>query len=422
MTVTIPAATPWPLLKKILFRFFFIYFTLYIAPLESIGFGWLVIKANAQFFQVFGVQQVTQVFNGSGDTSYDWATVCLILSLAVTGTLIWSVADYKRKTYNQLHYLLCFAVRYTLLFAAFSYGIIKIFVLQMPYPLYSQLATPLGNYLPMRFSWLFIGYSAPYQIFSGVMELVAALLLLYRRTVTLGVMVAAGVFINVLMLNLCYDIPVKLYAMHLTLMSLFLLVNEFDRLFRFFVLHTTAPEGSIYTYPFTKKWQRITRWVIKTGFVLLLGYTFYGTWENARQSKTVTEHKDFKSGVYDVTTYVLNKDTLPALLTDTLRWQDFIIEKNGMGSINTHDTLFRKRYGRGYFVFTADTVQPVIHFKKLAQDTADIMTMYYKRTDSNTLQLWGYKHTDSLFVELKKSSRHFQLAENQFHWLSEANR
>jgi hypothetical protein len=274
----------------------------------------------------------------------------------------------------------------------------------------------------MRFSWLFIGYSAPYQIFSGVMELVAAFLLLYRRTVTLGVMVATGVFINVLMLNLCYDIPVKLYAMHLTLMSLFLLVNEFDRIFRFFVLHTSAPEGSIYNYPFTKKWQRIIRWVIKTGFVLLLGYTFYGTWEEAQQSKTVAEHKDLKSGVYDVTTYVLNKDTLPALLTDTLRWQDFIIEKNGMGSINTHDTLFRKRYGRGYFVFTADTMQPVIHFKKLAQDTTDIMTMYYKRTDSNTIQLWGYKHTDSLFVELKKSSRHFQLAENQFHWLSEANR
>ena len=45
-------------------------------------------------------------------------------------------------------------------------------------PTLSQLATPLGDLLPMRLSWLFIGYSTPYQVFSGVMETVAGLLLL----------------------------------------------------------------------------------------------------------------------------------------------------------------------------------------------------------------------------------------------------
>ena len=48
----------------------------------------------------------------------------------------------------------------------------------MPFPALSQLATPLGDLLPMRFSWLFIGYSAPYQFFSGAMETIAGLLLL----------------------------------------------------------------------------------------------------------------------------------------------------------------------------------------------------------------------------------------------------
>jgi hypothetical protein len=126
--------------------------------------------------------------------------------------------------------------------------------------------------------------------------------------------------------------------------------------------------------------------------------------------------------VYEVTTYAVNKDTLPPLLTDTLRWQDFIIEKSGMGSINTHDSMFRRRYGRGYFTFNIDTAQPVIHFKKSGQDTTDILALHYLRVDSNTLQLWGLQRKDSLFVELKRSNRHFQLSENQFHWLSEANR
>jgi hypothetical protein len=39
----------------------------------------------------------------------------------------------------------------------------------------------------------------------------------------MGVLVVTGVFVNVMMLNLCYDIPVKLYSMNLVLMCLYLL-------------------------------------------------------------------------------------------------------------------------------------------------------------------------------------------------------
>jgi hypothetical protein len=93
-----------------------------------------------------------------------------------------------------------------------------------------------------------------------------------------------------------------------------------------------------------------------------------------------------------------------------------------MGSINTADTMFRKRYGRGYFVFDVDTLQPIINFKKNGQSATNILSLQYRLPDSNTIQLWGMQNSDSLFIELKRSTRHFQLAERQFHWLSEANR
>jgi hypothetical protein len=48
--------------------------------------------------------------------------------------------------------------------------------------------------------------------------------------------------------------------------------------------------------------------------------------------------------------------------------------------------------------------------------------MRYEIPDSTTIKMWGKKRGDSLFVELKKSKRHFQLAEKQIHWISEANR
>lgn len=428
---------PWNLLQKILFRFFFIYFILYTSPWESLaiipgigylvglynqGLEWLVIKTNEHLFQVFGVKHVRQVFNGSGDTSYAWAANCFMLLVAVIGAGIWSLADRKRPGYRQLNYLLCLFIRYSLALIAFGYGMDKIFAMQMPFPMISQLATPLGDLLPMRLSWLFIGYSTPYQVFSGAMEVLVAVLLLYRRTATLGVLIATAVFVNVMMLNLCYDIPVKLFSMNLVLMCLYLLANEYRRIACFFLLNKPAASCSVYDYPLTKKWMRVTRIIIKLAVILLLCKSFYEIMQFARESKKTTVHRDFKPGVYDVSSYVVNQDTLPALLTDSIRWKDLVIENNGMGSINTSDTLFRRRYGRGYFSFAVDTQQSIIHFKKNRQDAANLFSLNYLVADSNTIRLWGKQRSDSLFVVLKRSTRHFQLAERQFHWLSEANR
>ena len=154
----------------------------------------------------------------------------------------------------------------------------------------------------------------------------------------------------------------------------------------------------------------------------MLGKTFYETLQQSQGMNTAKQHKDFKNGVYDVTKYVVNKDSLPALASDTIRWQNLVIDNNGSGSAATRDTIFRNRYGRGYFNFTVDTLQPVINFKKYQQDSLYTLSLTYAKPDSNTIQLWGKHHNDSLFIELKKSNRHFQLAERQFHWLSEGNR
>ena len=129
------------------------------------------------------------------------------------------------------------SVRYYIAQAALSYGIIKLFALQMPFPSLSLLSTPLGDLLPMRFSWVFIGYSVPYEFFSGAMETVAGLLLLYRRTITAGLFAATGAFMNVVMINLAYDVPVKLFASHLLFACLFLLALDAKRLLRLLVLN-----------------------------------------------------------------------------------------------------------------------------------------------------------------------------------------
>lgn len=292
----------------------------------------------------------------------------------------------------------------------------------MSFPNNSMLATPLGDLLPMRLSWMFMGYSTPYQVFSGAMEVLAGILLLFRRTATFGAVVATGVFINVMMMNLSYDIPVKIFSMRLVLMCFFLLAHEYKRILSFFILNKPAEASSIYHVRFTKKWAGVARIVLKTVFIgTAVGWMFYTTWQQKKQFNGPKPDGPIARGVYDVETYILNKDTIPALITDTLRWQDFILE-NGFGSIKSADSIFRKRYQRGYFQYQIDSATNTIKIMKTLADTNSMISLKYLIPDSNTVRLWGKLRNDSLVVVLRKSKRHFQLAERQFHWLSEANR
>ncbi len=54
-----------------------------------------------------------------------------------------------------------------------------------------------------------MGYSTPYNVFTGLVETVPAMLLFFRRTATLGALLLVAVLANVVMLNLCYDVPVE---------------------------------------------------------------------------------------------------------------------------------------------------------------------------------------------------------------------
>src|ERR1044071_6897724 len=69
-----------------------------------------------------------------------------------------------------------------------------------------------GGTSPMRLMWAFMGYSLPYTVFAGLAEVTGGVLLLWRRTATLGALVVAIVMTNVVLMNLCYDVPVKLFS------------------------------------------------------------------------------------------------------------------------------------------------------------------------------------------------------------------
>lgn len=431
-----PGRIQWSFAEKILFRFIFIYFLLNMAPwtwildLPGVSYigqyyymamDWLVNFFNGKVFKTY---KELVPLNGSGDTSYGWTQMKMNLVLAFFGMVLWTIADLRARNYNGLSYWLRIFMRYTLIIALLSYGIIKIFQLQMIFPSLSQLATPLGDLLPMRLSWLFVGYSDSYQAFSGVMEVIAGVLLYFRRTAAFGAVASAAVFANVAMLNLSYDIPVKLFSIHLFVISVILMVYDYKRLVPFLFNQHVAP-SQIYEVRFSKKWMRILRIFMKyvfIGFNLVMGLIQgYQGWSQSREPRK--EVGSIKSGIYDVTLFAVNKDTIPYSPTDSLRWKDVVFDHGG-GSVNTTDTLFWQRYRRGYFRYKVDSTGRHMTFTRngWTGQTDSLFTLQFDHPDSSSIRLWGQIRKDSVYVVMKKNNRHFQLSEKQFHWLSEYNR
>lgn len=428
----------WPMWQRVAFRLFFLYFVLQIAPWNwfralpgasfllryiFIATDWLVRTSNARIFHVR--DQLVPV-NGSGDTSWAWAQLCLYLTLAALGCIVWSIVDRKHSSYGRLLYWLRLIVRYYVASAALSYGIIKLFLLQMPFPALSQLATPLGDLLPMRFSWLFIGYSGPYQFFSGAMETTAGLLLLYRRTVTAGLFAATGAFLNVVMINIAYDVPVKLYASHLLFACVFLLALDAPRLVRFLVLNQPTPATAAYDAVFEETWSFWASIAVKVFIVFqILIFPLKNGYDRYRAANATPPAGPFKVGLYEVRDFSVNRQTIPMTAGDSTRWRDVIFDSNGAGSIATTDTLFWQRYHRGYFRYKAnptDQTMAVWKTSAIPRDSTFLFNGRYATPDSNTVVFDAQIRGDSVHVEMVRVPRHFQLTERQFHWLSEYNR
>lgn len=422
-------------MKLCAFRFLFIYFCLSVIP-----WAWLSVIPGLSFVleeyytaesvvvTVFNQQflHVSDALNangmGSGDTSYAWAQFYTTLILSLIGMTIWTIVDRKSISYPKMAYILETFVRYNVIVNAFSYGIAKILCIQMPFPSISQLATPLGDFLPMRLSWMFMGYSEVYQTFAGTSELVVALLLIFKPTRTIGALLGTGVFFNVFMMNLGYDIPVKLFSLQLTICCLYLVSLRSKQLYNFFILNKLTELAPHDHNLYNQRWKKISKLVLKFGFfILLLIYPAYQTVEEYT-AKIVVKKQEIPVGVYAIKKFIRNQDTIRAQLQDSLAWKDVIFDNSEAGSINTCDTTFRHRYHRGYFIYELNAKKDSITFSKGGFEPRLLFTLHYSQLKPGHILLDGLIDEDTVQLELLRTDKHFQLTERQFHWISERNR
>lgn len=403
----------WSVSKKFLFRFFFSLCVISIFPILSDILWPQLIKWTGHYFYN---ETVAAHPSGSGDTLYNFYEVTLKLIVATIVALIWTIADRKRNSYNNLLYWQEVYIRYYLGYFLLIYGLMKVIKLQFSQPFLSALLIPLGQKSPMGLAWTFIGFSDTYTIFSGACEVTAGLLLFYRKTRTLGALVSFGVMFNVFLMNMSYDIPVKLFSLQLVILSAFLIGLDYKRLCAIFILNQPAePQKS--RPPFKQNRLNIITLAVKCIAVFGgFGYMIY----NNIESKSLygdAAPKPAMYGIYEVEDFILNNDTLVPSLNDTIRWRYLVVEKGEQVNIFNMKSA---NYNELQFLLPkVDTQKKEISLLSY-QDSTQIAKLKYIKTDNKHYTFTGTFKGDSLKLHtIRKDENDFPLMNRGFHWINE---
>jgi hypothetical protein len=209
-----------------------------------------------------------------GDSLFAFVLQLIVVVSSLFATLVWSVLDARRVQYERLLGFLRIFVRYSLAQALLGYGMVKIFNTQFALPPLLWWNATYAESSPMGLLWRFMQFSSEYVMFAGVLEALAALLLLFRNTSMLGALLATAVMTNVVMLNFCYDVPVKLYSSHLLLSGVFLVIPEIPRLLRLFVFNQ-AVSTRFEPVLFVSRWAKSGALGLKLVVLGMLAYSSY---------------------------------------------------------------------------------------------------------------------------------------------------
>ncbi|ACT92859.1 hypothetical protein [Dyadobacter fermentans] len=330
-----PAGRSWPEWQKVLFRIAFVFFLAMSIPnsptwyTDLVTFDWTRLHYRdvydiARFGS--GLDLFGRTIFGSTLEGYATWIITLLASIAVGAiwTVIVKVVKREPKDYNLLYYWLRVVVRYRAGIGIIGFGYTKLMPTQMPYPSYGLLNTNFGDFTLQKIYWLSVGIVPWYQVFAGVVELTAGILLFFRGTTTLGAILLLGALGDIVYVNFAYDGGVHVYSSYFVLLAAFLLIKDIPKFWNLLILERFTVPNSYYP-AFSQKWQQYVRYGLKIFvFGLFVFYLFWLQYVNFKydpyKQPSTAGIKELR-GNYQVTEFKINNQEIPYSPTDTVRWQ-----------------------------------------------------------------------------------------------------
>lgn len=323
----------------------------------------------------------------------------LVLFYALVIATVWSLADRKRRSYHQLYYCLHVFIRYYLALQLLTYGFSKLFRWQFYLPEPNTLFTKVGDTYKDLLYWTSMGSAGGYSIFLGITEVLAALLLLWRRTSIAGALLSVGICINIVAVNFAFDVSVKLYALVLLLLSVLLLLPVVRMLFRFFFLQQQV-RLQLPVWPITSAKQRWVKYGLQILLISVLLTDALYPYVSSGNYNDETAARPLFHGAYQV------QDTAAA---NPFSWKRVFIHRQGyLITENAGEQM--KDYELKY-----DTLQHRFLLNDYEQHKNYVLS--YRVSGDSTLSLNGRWGSDSVLVFLRQIDLSgLPLMQREFHW------
>lgn len=195
-----------------------------------------------------------------------WASIgslSIIPLLAVTVAVVYALAWQVRKKNNPA--TLAFwqgLIRYGVAVDLAEFGWAKIFHRQLVMP-FSKLDLPYSSLSPSDLFWAFFSHSYLFGCIIAALQIIGAMLLLFHRTRLVGVFILLPVLVNILLMDIFYQIGFSVVVDVSILIAglLYFLVMEFNRLKQFFFTTTNHfPELNFSKY---------IKWIIRLSIIYI---------------------------------------------------------------------------------------------------------------------------------------------------------
>ena len=385
------------MLKSFYIRFCGVFITIFSLTILP-GFISIGIVKNILLFFLNPLLKIIDTKNIESDSKEMYHVVILYLILSLIAASIWCIISRARKNEGSLYYWIHVISAYILSFFLFVYGFNKVFKLQFYIPEPNTLYTPLGQLSKDILFWSSMGSSHSYNLFMGLVEIIPALLLLFRRTRMLGAVISFTVLLNVLMINFGFDISVKILSSFLLFLSLVILVPYAKKLFSFFFQVNNKVPRSTLSFEVEKTKKLI---IFKSCIICCILFETLFTYFNTNNFNDNMQNRPLFHGAYEV----LNAPN----------------STSQFGNLQQIKRIFIHRKGFFIIQFQDDKMKDFQMKTNTLTNTIDVYTVNKKMTlkITPTEIIWNEKNAPIHLPIKKLNWEKLPLLRDEFHWISE---
>lgn len=385
------------MLKSFYIRFCGVFITIFSLTILP-GFISIGIVKNILLFFLNPLLRIIDTKNIESDSKVMYHVVIIYLILSIFAASIWGIISRARKNEGSLYYWTHVISAYILSFFLFVYGFNKIFKLQFYIPEPNTLYTPLGQLSKDILFWSSMGSSHSYNLFMGLVEIIPALLLLFRRTRMLGAVISFTVLLNVLMINFGFDISVKILSSFLLFLSLVILVPYAKKLFSFFFQVNNKVPRSTLSFEVEKTKKLI---IFKSCIICCILFETLFTYFNTNNFNDNMQNRPLFHGAYEV----LNAPN----------------STSQFGNLQQIKRIFIHRKGFFIIQFQDDKMKDFQMKTNTLTNTIDVYTVNKKMTlkITPTEIIWNEKNAPVHLPIKKLNWEKLPLLRDEFHWISE---